>query len=71
MWRLFIIIIIIIDIIVVVVAAAVIIFIVYSSSVIMKTRLVKYIENLNIKNRKFSDKKKNSDIFNTSAQNTD
>ena len=52
MWRLFIIIIII------TIAATVVIFIVCSSSVITKTRLVKYIENLIIKNRKLSDKKK-------------
>ena len=36
---------------------------------IMKTRLLKYIENFTTKNWKFSDK--NSDIFHISAQNID
>ena len=36
---------------------------------IMKTRLLKYIENFSTKNWKFSDK--NSDIFHISAQNID
>ena len=40
-----------------------------SSSCIMKTRLLKYIENFISKNCKFSDK--NSDIFFISAQNID
>ena len=39
------------------------------SNTISKTRLFKYIENFTAKNWKFSDK--NSDIFQTSAQNID
>ena len=37
----------------------------------MKTCLFKYIENFTTKKRKFSKKKKNSDIFHISAQNID
>ena len=38
---------------------------------ITKTRLLKYIQNITSKNWKFSDKKKNSDIFHIYAQNID
>ena len=38
---------------------------------ITKTCLFKYIGNFISKNRKFSDKKKNSDVFYISAQNID